>query len=99
MAEPIAIVAIITAVGALATITFKYVRHSECLGCFKCDTRTPPESPIAPPPPTVSNVACGIANPAPQVHHRSRKHGVSEDVNDENNIEKEIKETTIEIDV
>jgi hypothetical protein len=58
MAEPIAIVAIITAVGALATITFKYVRHSECLGCFKCDTRSPPESPIAPP-------------PTPQIHHRT----------------------------
>ena len=88
MAEPIAIVAIITAVGALATITFKYVRHSECLGCFKCDTRTPPESPAIQAPP-----------PTPQTHHKSRKHGVSEDENDENNIEKEIKETTIEVDV
>jgi len=96
MAEPIAIVAIITAVGALATITFKYVRHSECLGCFKCDTRTPPESPIAPPP-TVSNVACGIANPAPQVHHRNRKYGVSEDENEEN--KSEFKLDIIEVDV
>jgi hypothetical protein len=60
MAEPIAIVAIITAVGALATITFKYVRHSECLGCFKCDTRSPPESPAIQAPP-----------PTPQTHHRT----------------------------
>jgi hypothetical protein len=60
MAEPIAIVAIITAVGALATIAFKYVRHSECLGCFKCDTRTPPESPAIQAPP-----------PTPQAHHRT----------------------------
>lgn len=61
MAEPIAIVAIITAVGALATITFKYVRHSECLGCFKCDTRTPPESPAIQAPP-----------PTPHTHHKHK---------------------------
>lgn len=68
MAEPIAIVAIITAVGALATITFKYVRHSECLGCFKCDTRTPPESPAIQAPP-----------PTPQTHHaRQRKYAESD---------------------
>ena len=79
MAEPIAIVAIITAVGALATITFKYVRHSECLGCFKCDTRTPPDSPAIQAPP-----------PSPERHH-ARQH--------KNNIDDEVKETTIEIDV
>jgi len=86
MAEPIAIVAIITAVGALATITFKYVRHSECLGCFKCDTRTPPESPAIQAPP-----------PTPQTHHKSRKHGVSEDENDEQ--KSEFKLDIIEVDV
>lgn len=51
---PIAVVAIITAFGSLATIIFKYVRHSECLGGLcKFDTRTPPATPaqtLAPPP-------------------------------------------------
>jgi hypothetical protein len=42
MTEPIAIVAIITAVGSLSAIVFKYVRHSECLGgCCEFDTRSP----------------------------------------------------------
>ena len=77
MAEPIAIVAIITAVGALATITFKYVRHSECLGCFKCDTRTPPESPAIQAPP-----------PSPIQHHaRQRKYAESDDEVKETTIE------------
>jgi hypothetical protein len=60
MAEPVAIVAVITAVGTLATIVFKYIRHSECLVCFKFDTRTPPESPAIQAPP-----------PTPQTHHRT----------------------------
>jgi hypothetical protein len=71
MAEPIAIVAIITAVGALATITFKYVRHSECLGCFKCDTRTPPESPAA------IQAPAPAPPPTPQTH-RQRKYAESD---------------------
>jgi len=82
MAEPIAIVAIITAVGALATITFKYVRHSECLGCFKCDTRSPPESPAIQAPP-----------PTPQIHNRSRKYAESED--EQKNIEQDIIEVDV----
>jgi hypothetical protein len=46
----IAIVAIISAVGALAVSVLRYVRHSECW-CFKVDTRTPPPTPLSKPQP------------------------------------------------
>jgi|688.fasta_scaffold12271_6 hypothetical protein len=52
MAEPIAIVAIITAIGAAGALLFKHVKKSDCLGVH-IETRTPPDSPhieLTPPP-------------------------------------------------
>jgi hypothetical protein len=61
MSEPIAIAAIITAVGSLSAIVFKYVRHSECLGGFcEFDTRSPtnttiPNNILSNPPSPINN--------------------------------------------
>ena len=80
----IGLVALATAVFTGLGLLLKHIKHSECMrGCCEIDTRSPTR--------TDSIV--------PQIHHRNRKYGVSEDENDENNIEKEIKKTTIEIDV
>jgi len=49
----IAIVAIITAIGAAGALLFKHVKKSDCLGVH-IETRTPPDSPhieLTPPPP------------------------------------------------
>ena len=60
MAEPIALVAIITAIGAAGALLFKHVKKSDCLGVH-IETRgsTPPETPhitlSAPPPSPVNN--------------------------------------------
>jgi len=53
MAEPIAIIALATAVFTGLGLLLKHIKHSECMrGCCEIDTRTPPESPAtqAPPP-------------------------------------------------
>lgn len=47
MTEPIAIVAIITAVGAAGAILFKTIKKSDCWG-IHLETRTPPETPNIP---------------------------------------------------
>ena len=54
MSEPIAIVAIVTAIGTCGALLFKHIKKSDCLGVH-IETRgsTPPETPniiIAPPP-------------------------------------------------
>ena len=58
MTEPIAIVAIITAIGACGALLFKHVKKSDCLG-IHIETRTPPDTPhiqiSAPPPSPVNN--------------------------------------------
>jgi hypothetical protein len=54
----LAIVAIITAIGACGALLFKHIKKSDCLGVH-IETRTPPETPnitlSAPPPSPVNN--------------------------------------------
>lgn len=47
MSDPttVAIIAIITSLGSLMVIFGKTIKNSTCLGCLKCETRTPPNSP------------------------------------------------------
>lgn len=39
--ESVAIIAIITSLGSLLVIFGKTIKNSTCLGCLKCETRTP----------------------------------------------------------
>lgn len=50
--ETVAIVAIITSISSLVVIFGKTIKNSTCLGCIKCQTRTPPPSITITPPPT-----------------------------------------------
>lgn len=42
--ETIAIVSIIASVGTLLTVFSKTIKKSSCLGCLKCESRTPEPS-------------------------------------------------------
>ena len=43
------IISLIIACGAVVVSILGYIRHSECLGCIKIDTRTPkPSAPTTP---------------------------------------------------
>jgi len=58
MSDPttVAIIAIITSLGSLVVIFGKTIKNSTCLGCLKCETRTPPNTPAI------------MATPAPTPH-------------------------------
>jgi len=44
--ETIAIVSIITSIATLLTVFSKTIKKSTCLGCLRCETRTPEPSVI-----------------------------------------------------
>lgn len=48
----VAIIAIITSIGSLLVIFSKTIKNSTCLGCLKCETRTPQPSIVDTPTPT-----------------------------------------------
>ena len=48
----VAVIAIVTSLGSLLVIFGKTIKNSTCLGCLKCETRTPPPSMIVTPAPT-----------------------------------------------
>lgn len=51
-ATTIGIIAVITSIGSLLVIFGKTIKNSTCLGCLKCETRTPPPSITITPAPT-----------------------------------------------
>jgi hypothetical protein len=51
----VAIIAIITSLGSLLVIFGKTIKNSTCLGCIKCESRTPQPSIIISQPPSPQN--------------------------------------------
>jgi hypothetical protein len=50
----VAVIAIITSLGSLLVIFGKTIKNSTCLGCIKCESRTPQPSIISYPPSPVN---------------------------------------------
>jgi hypothetical protein len=51
----VAIIAIITSLGSLLVIFGKTIKNSTCLGCIKCESRTPQPSIVISHPPSPVN--------------------------------------------